>query len=294
MSDISESSGRCCVVCGQSAAYSTLAELPFGKILRCSYCDVHSITPLPTVEQLIAAYQNFDAGEIARNEFNAYVEQAKDILKSDLASSSLNVDHELKFLDYGCGGGHFVKAASELGIAAWGIDLDEEDAKFGRIHGLRIAVGDFRNIDQLGPQTYNAILLMHVLEHVPHPADVLTALIARLEPNGVLIIRVPDQSSVPSTIKRCLRRLGIKTKEWGFVQPPVHLHGYSTKTFEIIARLHHLDVVRLSKISPLDHDEFPTTDRYWQNLAIHKQVYRLGRIAGSGGHLVAILRRQSL
>lgn len=269
-----------------------LASLPLGEIRECDKCRVHSIHPQPTVEQLIAAYQNFNAGKLARDDFRPYVEQAKEILKADCTTAGLLPIGGRKFLDYGCGGGHFVKAAAELGMEAWGIDLDEEDAKFGRDHGLRIGIGDYRALDQLGEQSYSAILANHVLEHVPEPVLVFRTLISKLDRGGVLIVRVPDQDSFPSHLKRALRRFaGIKKAEWGYIQPPIHLHGYSEKTFQEIARINGLELVRLAKISPLDHNEFPTTERYWINLGIHKQVYRLGRLAGSGGHLVAIMRR---
>jgi SAM-dependent methyltransferase len=281
-----------CVVCDSAAGYVQLATLQQGAVLCCKSCGTHSISPQPAIEELVAAYQDFDAGEIARQEFDAYVAQAKIILQSDLRMAGIRTATGLKFLDYGCGGGHFVKAAADLGAEARGIDLDEEDAKFGRLHEVPIDIGDYRDLDEkLGPRTFSAILINHVLEHIPRPADALTALLRKLDLGGVLIIRVPDQDSLPSHIKRVVRKLGVKISEWGFVQPPIHLHGYSTKTFQTLADIHNLEIVRLSKVSPLDQNEFPTTDRYWKNLAVHRFVYRLARIFGSGGHLVAILRR---
>ncbi len=281
-----------CVVCDSAAGCVQLVTLPQGTVLRCKSCGAHSISPQPTVDALVAAYQNFDAGEIVRQEFEAYVEQAKSILRADFDAAGLQIHSRLRFLDYGCGGGHFVKAAAQLGADAYGIDLDGESQRFGQKHSLRVEVGDCREIEaKFGNQPFTAILLMHVLEHVPRPIDVLRALVGRLEPGGILIVRVPDQHSVPSHLKRILRRVGIKTNEWGYVQPPIHLHGYGRGTFEALAKTHALEVVRLDKTSPLDATEFPTTERYWRGLGVHKQVYRLSRALGSGGHLVAILRR---
>ena len=185
----------------------------------------------PHPNELAAAYQNFDAGKFARQEFDAYVAQAKIILQSDLRAAGIGTINGLKFFDYGCGGGTFVKAAAELGADARGIDLDKEDAKFGRLHNLTIDVGDYRRLgERLGPQAFSAILINHVLEHIPRPADALKSLLRKLEPGGVLIIRVPDQDSLPAQIKLVLRKVGVKASEWGYVQPPIHLHGYSIET----------------------------------------------------------------
>lgn len=294
MSEVRAIEERSCYVCGQSGTLKIRASLPSGRVLHCSLCNADSIDPLPSSEQLISAYQNFDAGAIAREEFAAYVEQATEILRQDLEIAGIRPGPGVRFLDYGCGGGHFVKAAINLNIDAWGIDLDEEDAKFGRKAGLRIGVGDYRDLTScLGLRTYSVILMMHVLEHVLQPREVLSGLLKHLEPGGVLIIRVPDQGALPSKTKMVVKRVGIKSSDWGYVQPPIHLHGYSISTFQELARQLDLDVVHLAKCSPLDPRHFPTTNRYWRNLKIHKQIYRLGRLFGSGGHLVTILKQPS-
>jgi len=281
-----------CVVCGARFPDAPIVELPAGGVMVCPNCNVQSLFPLPTIDELADGYQNFNAGENARNEFEAYTRQAKAILTQDFAAAGLNLEAGLRFLDYGCGGGHFVKAASELGADAFGIDLDGEARRFGEAQGLRLASGDYRSLDEAyGEQKFTAILAMHVLEHVPRPDQAFKALIDRLEPGGSLIVRVPDQGSVPSQIKQWIRGMGIKKSEWGFVQPPIHLHGYITATFEVIADMHDLEIVRIDQTSPLDPLEFPSTPSYWDGIGIQKQVYRIGKSFNSGGHIAAILRR---
>jgi SAM-dependent methyltransferase len=272
---------------------TTVAKLVQGRVLKCGMCDVRSIDTLPSSEQLSAAYQNFDAGEIARDQFEAYVGMSKAILNRDLELLGIPVNATTSFLDYGCGGGHFVKAAVELGIDAEGIDLDAEDAKFGALHGLRIELGSYDDLAmRFGDKLYDVIQMMHVLEHVPHPSQALHALSARLKPNGALIIRVPDQDSFPSVLKIALRSVGVRSNAYGFIQPPIHLHGFTEASFRVLANQLGLDIVRLSKTSALDSAEFPTTARYWRHLGAQKAAYRIGAAIGSGGYLTAILRKK--
>lgn len=282
-----------CPVCHSENCLDRLVELPLGHVYSCSICRASTFLPTPSEEQLKSAYQQFNAGEIAREEFGAYVAISKKIIERDLKSAGLVKRDGLKMLDYGCGGGHFVEAAKELGIETAGIDLDEESAKFGRDRALRIGTGDYRNLaNELGDVSYDVILMMHVLEHVPDPGSVLRALRRRLESGGVFIVRVPDQSALPSKLKRALRAVGIKRSEWGFVQPPIHLHGFTIETFRYLAKANDLAVVALYKASPLDTNEFPTTERYWRDLSAQRAVYRLGKLFGSGGYLTAILRAE--
>jgi SAM-dependent methyltransferase len=282
---------RPCALCHSRAGFIHQATLPAGTVESCNNCGTQSITPLPSNESLAEAYQNFDAGTLVRQEFVAYTAQAKSILRTDFEAAGLIMSGQARFLDYGCGGGHFVEAATELGVDAYGIDVDEESRRFGRQRGLRIEFGDYKDLAKFGTKPFTAILVMHVLEHVSEPGALLRALASHLEPGGVIIVRVPDQHSVPALIKRTLHAFGIKTDEWGFVQPPIHLHGYSPLAFEKAADALGLGVVRLCKTSPLDANEFPTTSRYWRGLGIHRVVYGIGRAAGSGGHIAAILRR---
>lgn len=49
------------------------------------------------------------------------------------------------------------------------------------------------NERDLNPGAYNLILLFHVLEHVPHPHQILGKLKTLLAPKGVLFIEVPRE-----------------------------------------------------------------------------------------------------
>lgn len=283
---------RDCAMCLGRGTAAFLAAAGGCAVHRCAACCTETVHPAPTAEALRAAYQNFDAGEIARDAFEAYVAQARLVLGADLAALGIGAPSAVSLLDYGCGGGHFVAAARSLGLDAVGIDIDEEDARFGRARSLPIAIGDTARLAAaFGERRFNLVLMMHVLEHLPDPAATLAALVDHLEPGGALIVRVPDQSSFPSRLKQRLRRLGIRRADWGFVQPPVHLHGFTPETFRHVALRHGLEVVRLARVSPLDPAEFPSSARYWRDLGAQRLVYRVGRSLGSGGHLVAILRK---
>jgi len=251
---------------------------------------------MPAAAELARAYQDFDAGEIARRSFKEYSSQARNILELDMRIAGLAAAAQsARFLDYGCGGGHFVKAAADLGFDACGIDLDEAPSRFGKLHGLNIRRGTASDIEaSFGAAKFRIILLMHVLEHVPEPLSLLERLAGHLEPRGCVIIGVPDQDSVPSRLKILLRAVGIKRSELGFVQPPIHLHGFSAASFPAMAEKLGLRVVSIRKTGPLDPETFPSSPAYWKNLGIQRAVYAVGQLLSSGGHLKVILMRPAL
>jgi SAM-dependent methyltransferase len=283
-----------CPACGAGDKRRQVASLTKFRVLRCGNCHTDSVAPLPDNEALARVYDNFDAGVVARESFEEYTDNACTILKSDLQEAGIDnrAQGTKRFLDYGCGGGHFVRAAGELGFSAFGIDVDDESSKFGAQHGLAIAAGSAADVERnFGPGRFQVILVMHVLEHTLDPHQLLIDLLTKLEPGGCLIIGVPDQDSFPSRLKILMRSFGIKRSELGFVQPPIHLHGFRISSFPVIAAGVGLKVIRSKKTSPVDNASFPTSKLYWKGLAVQRTVYQIGRLLGSGGHLKVTLQR---
>ena len=102
-----------------------------------------------------------------------------------------------RLLDLGCGNGSFLSAWSEL-IPGWSLAGSEVSEKYKRevesIPGVeRLYTGDLDDI----PGTFDAISLIHVLEHIPSPAAFLRRLRRRLAPGGLLILEVPDCGENP-------------------------------------------------------------------------------------------------
>jgi SAM-dependent methyltransferase len=254
-----------------------------------------SVSNLPPTEVLLETYQSFDAGEIVRGNFDAYSTQAVSVLRNELAECGLGSPtgiQKLSFFDYGCGGGHFLSAARTLGFEVIGMEQDAVSVEFARAIGLDVRLGSLpADLSALDAKKFDVIKSMHVLEHVPEPLSTLRALQSLMKPGGVMILSVPDQASFPSLVKKALRIFGAKRADWGFVQPPIHLHGYCYRTLQRVGTVLGLDVLSIRKTSPLDATVFPTTPDYWKGLQIHRLVYGAGRIAGSGGHLTAMYRR---
>lgn len=94
-------------------------------------------------------------------------------------------------LDYGCGTGAFLKALGAEGLAPFGVEFDQDAARFaGENAGCStLSVDEFQK--QSENLEFDAIHLGDVLEHLPDPIGTLRELLSHLKPGGVLFVEGP-------------------------------------------------------------------------------------------------------
>lgn len=283
-----------CPLTGLRSRPKSIVELGDYRIAWIENSRMWSVIDMPSVENMSDAYQDFNAGEHSRNNFDYYLNQSKLILAGELSRAGLDqmAIQNLGMLDYGCGGGHFVGAAGQLGMRAVGMELDSTAVTAARAIGIDAVNGVLpKDLDKLNGQKFNVIKVSHVLEHVPNLRDLLACMVSLLERGGILIINVPDQDSFPSRLKVFLRHLGARRNEYGYVQPPIHLHGFTKDSFQVLATAFGMKVVSCYGYSPLDESNFPTAPDYWRGIGVQKLVYMIGQYMNSGGYMTAILQK---
>lgn len=122
-----------------------------------------------------------------------------------------------RLLDLGCGNGNAVQRMIELGWDAEGMDVDEAAVRTAQAAGLRARAGDITH-DPFPPETFDAITMNHVLEHVRDPGETLRACHRVLRPNGQLWIATPNISSIGHELAG---------RDWLPLDPPRHLVLFS-------------------------------------------------------------------
>ena len=99
-------------------------------------------------------------------------------------------------IDCGCGAGEYVRALTNLGADAWGIEYSAE--KIGeavRLGGLpegRVAVGDIEAIE-FADDHFDVALINEVLEHVPNDDAGIREVHRILKPGGVAVVFSPNR-----------------------------------------------------------------------------------------------------
>lgn len=126
-------------------------------------------------------------------------------------------------LELGCGAGNFLGRCARAGLRVWGVEPSLGYAAHAQLAGLAVQAGMFP-AHRGALDRYDLVALFHVLEHLPEPLETLRALRALLEPDGHLVIEVPDLG----------RSLGLRWSERYFHAP--HLVDFSEDSLERLLR----------------------------------------------------------
>ena len=137
-----------------------------------------------------------------------------------------------RLLEIGIGSGSFLTYARRQGLEVYGCDLSGAICK-DVSRRLNIPVFNASVADLPNEITYQAVVMNHVLEHVSDPVDLLERVRARMEPNGVIHIAVPNV--------RCWEAA---LSSWGSYEP-YHLIYFTPKTLREAAVKANLKIVRV-------------------------------------------------
>lgn len=171
-------------------------------VLRCTDCQGQLTYPSPSPELLGRFYKDSFSYKWYRDHYPA---KFLDALHRVVQYRRLGALGAGPVLDYGGGIGYFGRAARLLGYKA-----ETRDPMYE-------SVTDQKSAASSAPaQTYATITCHHVLEHAIEPAALLRNIHSLLQPDGTLILAVPNGASLGYA------RRGV---HWVWSQPPlIHLH----------------------------------------------------------------------
>ncbi|MCI0404507.1 MAG: class I SAM-dependent methyltransferase [candidate division Zixibacteria bacterium] len=146
-----------------------------------------------------------------------------------------------KILDVGAGRGLTARMLAEAGFDVSACDVSSGSVNLLRQQGLVSFVFDLEE-DEL-EQKYDAIFCMEVLQYLRYPEKTVAKLKAALNPDGVLVISVPNEFHL-------LRRLEIlfgRTGWAGTITP--HLRLFDRKTAAFLFRQCGLQTVKMIPVT---------------------------------------------
>lgn len=99
-------------------------------------------------------------------------------------------------LDIGCGNGKLLWGVKE-GREVFGIDISEVAInRMKKEYGINGKVMDAYDLDKL-EQTFDCIVMNHLLEHLSRDKEIVEKCFDRLNPNGTFFVAVPNNMSGP-------------------------------------------------------------------------------------------------
>jgi SAM-dependent methyltransferase len=188
------------------------------NLVECAGCGLIRLDPLPTPEQLARFYPHeywWDSDGSAADRLSEIYRQL--VLQDHVYFVTHGELAEGPVLDIGCGGGSFLAALRRRGHDVIGMDTSPRAASIARLrHGVPAACGRLPAVP-FRAQSFAAVTLFHVLEHLPDPMACLLALGELPARGGRLVVQVPNAS--------CWQLLLLGDK-WSGLDVPRHLIHY--------------------------------------------------------------------
>lgn len=192
--------------------------------------DMLVTIPQPTVEKLPDYYESEEY--ISHTDSNRnLLEKAYQIVRQHSLKRKTKLINRVhggpgRILDVGCGTGDFLEASERSGWSICGVEPNEKAREIASTKTKHKEY--FSTIDQLiesNPETFDLITLWHVLEHIPDLYAFIGKLKSLLNPDGVLIIAVPNFKSSDA------KHYG---PSWAAYDVPRHLWHFSRTSIERI------------------------------------------------------------
>ena len=196
-----------CPICGGPPADPCAIRTPDRQgvapgsfcVAVCAECGAGWTLPRAAEEELAAYYPA---------EYQAYVLQQgllgrvqrlgqRVVLDRALATTPLRVLRSVPpgtVLDVGCGRGDVAHALGRNGWRPIGIDPSAAACAAAASRGVDARVGTLATVE-LEPESVDAVVMTHALEHVPDVPGDLTRIYQLLRPGGLLVVTVPNFGS---------------------------------------------------------------------------------------------------
>lgn len=242
-----------CPVCdkGQFELFETVIDHTVSHetfdIIKCQTCGIGITSPQPDVNELSKYYES--ASYISHtNSKTTIFDKAYQVSRYFTTKWKVNLLHKHlisntfpeSLLDYGCGTGHFLTNAQKSVSHVQGVEPSAaarkiaEDITNQTIHSTLATV----------TETFDAITMWHVIEHVRNLNETISELADRLNENGTMFIAVPNHESNDAHHYN---------KHWAGYDVPRHLWHFNKQSMTALLQKHQL---KIHEIIPMKLDAF--------------------------------------
>lgn len=236
-----------CEICG--APGRPWHQVREHRLLRCDDCHHGWLESAPDEEWLARLYDEayFKEGGDGYPDYLAAETAIRRTARGHLDVLERVLPSRGRLLDLGCAAGFLLDEARQRGWETVGVELSGEMSRYAR-ETLGLSVHRSTCCQRIeGEPAADAITMVQVLEHVPHPVRCcLESVAAQLRPGGVFLVETWDCDS---------RTARIAGRHWQQLSPPSVQHWFSERSLRRTlerAGLAVLSVDRPGKVVDID------------------------------------------
>lgn len=189
-----------CSVCGSAEIarrqrlHSRFRAFRGRKLVTCGCCSAKTVHPMPDADELAA---------INRTYWESTGNGGPDAREGLLKLAKHRVEHLMSYcgtlegkriLDIGAGHAYPYDAMRLLGIASDYCAVESDDRM--REELAEKGVTPYESLNEVTDQSFDLVILSHVVEHVESPVEFLKVATQRLADDGVMFVEVPNQDDV--------------------------------------------------------------------------------------------------
>lgn len=136
--------------------------------------------------------------------------------------------------DIGCGNGGLLRRIAASGYDVVGLDPDSDACRAARRGGLNVLQGSAEQLpEDWDAAQFDAVTMMHVLEHVLDPLAATTNVAKLLRSGGRFFVETPNNACIG------LREAGIA---WRWLDAPRHLNFFTPESLQEVCRRAGLEI----------------------------------------------------
>lgn len=207
--------------------------------------------------------------------------------KKNIIKTYANNNSKIKILDYGCGAGEFLKYI-ENDFETFGFEPNQDARNVAKSKTSKTKI--ISNLDEVEDESFDAITLWHVFEHVENQEEMLSLFYQKLKAKGKLIIAVPNPTSYDAKYYK---------EYWAAYDVPRHIYHFSKNGMEnLISENKKWDLL---KIKPLLLDSFyismlsekyKNSKLFWLKATIRGAISNIkASFSGEFSSLIYIIRK---
>jgi 2-polyprenyl-3-methyl-5-hydroxy-6-metoxy-1,4-benzoquinol methylase len=226
---------RNCPVCEMPPGPGLFVKDGFRHV-RCTNCSLIYVSLILREDLMVKYWREEQAWtRVLQTGPQVDMDMAKYDYGLDLVSAYLGGG---KVLDIGTGTGNFLRQASQRGWETMAIELNIESVEAMKNEGFNVIVKPLE-LSDLNSGSFEMVTMWEVLEHLAEPKNVLAEARRLLADNGILLILVPNSSSLVT----CL--LHEKSNTFGGHS---HLNHFNPNSLKAILGALHFDILEMETV----------------------------------------------